>query len=315
MTHPFDAWINLADPRLGARVTFATDEFFAAKERIIQRPEPVFIPDKYDDHGKWMDGWESRRKRTEGHDYCEIELGMPGHVHGVDIDTRHFTGNFPPEASIEARAQDGTWKPVLDRVTLAGDSHNFFPLAGRDSIDAVRLHIYPDGGVARLRLYGQASARPGNETVDLLAVANGGRAIACNDRHYGSPDNLIAPGEAVNMGDGWETRRRRTPGHDWAILAFAAPAMVERLQINTIHFKGNYPDRCSVDAGLTTSETITPESVQHVDWVPLLEESKLKANSEHFFDVTCLSVCNVLRLNIYPDGGISRFRAYGKSSG
>lgn len=311
MNHPFEAWINLADPRLGARVTFATDEFFAAKERVIQRHEPVFIPEKYDDHGKWMDGWESRRKRTPGHDYCDIELGMAGHLHGVDIDTRHFTGNYPPEASLQGRTADGEWIPLLSRVGLEGDAHNYFPLSESQAIYAVRLHIYPDGGVARLRLYGQAAARPGSGVVDLLAVENGGRAIACNDRHYGSPDNLIAPGEAVNMGDGWETRRRRTPGHDWAVLAFAAPGVVERLQINTIHFKGNYPDRCSVEAALVEADVITPGTLEDARWFELLEESRLEANGEHAFEVSG-QPCNVLRINIFPDGGISRFRAYGK---
>ena len=101
-SHPFGQWIDLAQPRLGTSVEFATDDFFADKRRLIDPADPVFIPDRYDDNGKWMDGWESRRKRTPGHDFCIVKLGVPGLIKGLEIDTSHFTGNYPPEASVDA---------------------------------------------------------------------------------------------------------------------------------------------------------------------------------------------------------------------
>ena len=219
MSDRFRRWIQLEQPRLGSRVTYATDEFFAAKERLIDPAEPVFKDGVYDDHGKWMDGWESRRKRVEGHDYCIIRLGVPGVILGFNIDTRHFTGNYPPEASIEVCVSDDDvpeegWQEIIPRMNLSGDSQHWLDARDDRVWTHVRLNIFPDGGVARLRIFGEVRANFGDVEgyVDLAAVENGGRAIACSDEHYGSMHNLNAPGRGINMGDGWETARRRGPG-------------------------------------------------------------------------------------------------------
>lgn len=316
--HPFHHWVQLQQPRLGSQVTFATDEFFAAKERIIEPGAPVFIDDKYDDHGKWMDGWESRRKRTPGHDYCVIRLGVPGVIRGFDIDTTHFTGNFPPEASIEACVSDvdvpeDGWEEILEKTSLRDDAHHFLDISDDRIWTHVRLHIYPDGGIARLRVYGQVRADfSGIEGyVDLAAVENGGRAIACSDEHYGSMHNLNVPGRGVNMGDGWETARRRGPGNDWVIIALAQPGIIERAEVDTAHFKGNYPDRVTLEVGNFDSDALAvPDSTK---WKTLLPETKLKMDQQHYFEnLEVLDAATHVRLSIYPDGGVSRLRLFGR---
>ncbi|HSM31398.1 MAG TPA: allantoicase [Woeseiaceae bacterium] len=320
--NPFRAWIRLEQPRLGTRVTHASDEFFAAKERLIQPTDPVFIEDRYDDHGKWMDGWESRRRRTPGHDFCIIRLGVPGIVHGVDIDTRHFTGNFPPQASIDACVSDDDvpesgWTEIVPRTDLAGDRQHFVEVSDNRAWTHLRLNIYPDGGIARLRIYGEVRAdiETGGGVIDLFALKNGGRALAASDEHYGSMHNLNLPGRGVNMGDGWETARRRGPGNDWVVAALGKPGVVERVEIDTAHFKGNYPDRVSVEAALFAShDEATPDSEC---WQTLLPESKLAMDKQHFFESELMDLGAVshVRLSIYPDGGVSRLRVFGRVAG
>ncbi|MBT8067242.1 MAG: allantoicase [Gammaproteobacteria bacterium] len=322
MTPAIRKWVQLEQPRLGTRVTFATDEFFAAKERLIDPAEPVFIDDKYDDHGKWMDGWESRRRRGPGHDYCVIRLGVPGVIHGFDLDTSHFTGNYPPQASIEACSSnldvpDEGWVELLPKTDLAGDSHHYLDVHDDRIWSHVRLHIYPDGGVARLRIFGEIRAdfTDVDGYVDLVAVEHGGRAVACSDEHYGSMHNLTAPGRGANMGDGWETARRRGPGNDWVILALGQTGVIERAEIDTAHFKGNYPDRVSIEGAIFDSDeqaTLADEA-----WQTLLSESKLKMDQQHYFDDTLQPIGPVshVRVSIYPDGGISRIRLFGQVHG
>ena len=316
--NPFGAWIRLEQPRLGTRVTYASDEFFAAKERLIQPTDPVFIEDKYDDHGKWMDGWESRRRRTPGHDYCIIRLGVPGIIHGVDIDTSYFTGNFPPQASIDACVSDEDvpetgWTGIVSRTDLAGDRHHFVEVDDDRTRTHLRLNIYPDGGIARLRIYGEVRADiEAGGVVDLFALKNGGRALAASDEHYGSMHNLNLPGRGVNMGDGWETARRRGPGNDWVIAALGSPGIVERVEVDTAHFKGNYPDRVSVEAALFEShDEASPDSDC---WQTLLPESKLAMDKQHYFEseLADLGPVSHVRMSIYPDGGVSRLRIFGR---
>jgi len=316
--HPFHHWVQLEQPRLGTRVTFATDEFFAAKERLIDPAAPVFIDGKYDDHGKWMDGWESRRKRVPGHDFCVIRLGVPGVIHGVDIDTSHFTGNYPPEASIEACVSSADtpeegWTEILGRTALSGDAHHFLEIGNEQVWTHLRLHIYPDGGIARLRVFGevQADFEGVSGYVDFAAIENGGRAIACSDEHYGSMHNLNVPGRGINMGDGWETARRRGPGNDWVILALAQPGVIERVEVDTAHFKGNYPDRVSLEAGLFGSDADASPDSGH--WQTLLPETKLKMDQQHYFEsLESTGKVSHVRMSIYPDGGVSRLRLFGK---
>ncbi|HUH41057.1 MAG TPA: allantoicase, partial [Castellaniella sp.] len=212
---------NLASAELGTRIISCTDEFFAGAERMLQASEPVFIVGKFDDHGKWMDGWETRRRRNGGHDHAIIELGLPGVIRGLDIDTSHFTGNFPPAASVLACNSPGdpdaetVWVELLPATSLNGNSHHFHAIQDERVWTHLRLNIFPDGGVARLRVYGQPAcdwdSRDPEALYEVSALANGGRIVAYNDAHFGVPTGLIKPGRGVNMGDGWETRRRREP--------------------------------------------------------------------------------------------------------
>jgi allantoicase len=326
--HPFHQWVQLEQPRLGTSVVYATDDFFADKSRLIDPAEPVFIEDKYDENGKWMDGWESRRKRDPGHDFCIIRFGIPGVVRGLDIDTSHFTGNFPPHASIDAcisqdeiPPDDADWFELLPKIELQGDAHQLFPVENENTITHLRLNIYPDGGVARLRVFGETrpyrSSLGGNEAIDLLAIENGGRALLCNNEHFGSMHNLNAPGRGVNMGDGWETARRRTPGNDWVILALGFPGTIEKVEIDTAHFKGNYPDRASIQAALLDDADLADIESSSDDWQTLLPESKLDMDQQHVFTdrIARLGVVSHVRLSIFPDGGVSRLRLFGRIGG
>lgn len=310
-------WVDLADPRLGSEVVFASDDFFAAKERLIDRAAPVFIADKYDDHGKWMDGWESRRRRVPGNDWCVVRLGRPGFIRGFEIDTRFFTGNYPPAVSIDRLAsqarvppEDAPWQPLVPTTTLTGNSRLAVAAHTRTPVTHLRFNIFPDGGVARLRVYGQVAAAfaPG-ETIDLAAIENGALPVACNDEHFGKLAYMLQPGKARDMGDGWETRRRREPGHDWAIISLAAPGTIDRFLVDTSHFKGNYPDRCHIQGA---PENAALEEAQ--TWPVILPEQKLSADSEHVFDkqIAAHGPVKYLRLNIIPDGGVARLRAFGR---
>ncbi len=323
--NPFLQWIDLAQPRLGSEVVYATDDFFADKSRMIAPQEPVWVADKFDDNGKWMDGWESRRKRGDGHDYAIVRLGVPGTLHGANVDTRHFTGNFPPEASLDACVSaavipdDATrWDNVIARVGLSGDSQHFIAIDSDREYTHVRLNIFPDGGVARLRLYGEI--RPdwqkvgADERIDLVALVNGGRAIICNDEHFGSMLNLNAPGDGVNMGDGWETARRREAGNDWVILALGHIGTIEKIIIDTAYFKGNYPDKASIQA-VATATTYPPDlATQSIDWPTLLPAVSLSMDQKHEFvdDVRDIGPITHVKINIFPDGGLSRVRLIGR---
>ncbi|MEL6870467.1 MAG: allantoicase [Pseudomonadota bacterium] len=324
--HPFAPAIDLAQPRLGSRVVFATDDFFADKSRMILPSDPVWIADKYDDNGKWMDGWESRRKRTPGHDYAIVRIGIPGIIRGVDIDTRHFVGNHPPHASLDAciaesdiPPDDVDWQPILDRRELGPNRQHFFAIQSDVPYTHLRLNIFPDGGVARLRIYGDVSpdwtALAAQAPIDLFAVENGGRALACNDERFGTMHNLNAPGRGENMGDGWETARRRELGNDWVIVALGKPGIVERVLIDTAHFKGNYPDRVMLQAAsLDTATKIDAEWIAaSEDWPVMLPTQTLAPDAEHVYvDELALSdTISHVRMNIYPDGGISRLRLFG----
>ncbi len=318
-------YVNLAQPRLGAEVVAATDDFFADKARLIDPAAPVFIPDKYDDNGKWMDGWESRRKRIPGHDWCIVRLGAPGLVAGFEIDTSHFTGNYPPGAEVEVcrsddaiPGDDAGWHTVTPRLALNGNDRIYVPIEHDEPVTHIRLHIFPDGGVARLRVWGRIVkdwARVGtDERLDLLAMENGGRGIIANDEHFGRIENLTAPGRGINMGDGWETRRRREPGHDWAILELGAPGLIDEVIVDTAHFKGNYPDRCFIQAAPDASGTAEEIAAASESWLVLLPETKLEADTVHAFrdSIADLGPVRFVRLNMIPDGGVSRLRMIGR---
>ncbi len=331
MEMDFTELVDLAAEKVGGAVLVANDEFFAPKENLLKASAPIFIEDKYTDLGKWMDGWESRRRRTPGFDWCIIRLGLPGIIRGVVVDTSFFRGNYPEHFSLEACALAGqptaedlqkdsvNWTPLLPQLPLAGDSQNSFAVTNDQRVTHLRLNIYPDGGVARLRVYGEVLPdwerlqRMGGD-VDLAAVENGGRVISCSDMFFGHRHNLIMPGRAANMSDGWETKRRRGPGHDWVIIKLGAVGQVRRLEVDTAWFKGNFPESCSLEAMNApdlTAEKLTDLSVA---WKSILPRTKLQAHARHYFESELLDAGTVshLRFNIFPDGGVSRLRVYGK---
>ncbi|RKP46021.1 allantoicase [Trinickia fusca] len=319
--------LNLADARLGAKAVAASDEFFAPKERMLEPQPAVFIPGKYDDHGKWMDGWETRRKRTTGQDWCIVKLARRGTIEGVDIDTSHFTGNYPPAASIEACNADGElppddaqWQMLVPPTALQGNQHHYIAVDDRRAFSHIRITLFPDGGVARLRVYGRPSldasntATASNQLVDFAAAINGAYVVAANNQHFGLASNLLMPGRGANMGDGWETRRRREPGNDWSIIALAQPGVIRKVEVDTAFFKGNYPDRCSLQAARVVGGTDESLITQSMFWPVLLPELPLRMDNQHFYDkeLASLGVVTHVRFNIYPDGGVSRLRLWGE---
>lgn len=331
----FTQLIDLASERLGGAALSTSDDFFAPKENLLKPQAAIFIPEKFTENGKWMDGWESRRKRgidNQSHDWCVIRLGVPGVVHGVNIDTSHFTGNFPEEASIDAcflSEEWGTthfadeklpWTTILPRSPLKGGSFNFFDINEKLLLSHLKLKIYPDGGVARFRVYGEVkppweklipelSAK--GQTIDLALAKYGGVVISCNDNFFGPKDNLIMPGRSENMGDGWETRRKRgidDNSHDWIIVKLGHPGKIEFLEVDTNHFKGNFPDSCSVEA---CSASADPGKAK---WTEILPRTKLQAHHQHYFESQLVNkneIYGYVRLKIFPDGGISRLRVHG----
>lgn len=318
-------YVDLASPRLGTTVEEASDEFFAPKERLIDEHPAIFVPDKYDDHGKWMDGWETRRRRRAGSDWCVIRLGVRGIIKGVDIDTSHFTGNYPPAASLEGLSgatppgPNSPWRPLVLVSPLGPNAHHYFSISDPDPVDWLRLQIFPDGGIARLRVHGiplaDLSSVPKDGEVELSALRNGGRVIAFNDAHYGNVSAILSPGRGVNMGDGWETRRRREPGNDWVIVALGVPGIIDRVEVDTAHFKGNFPDTCSIQgirtAGANTQSLVT----QSMFWPELMAAQPLSADSIHTFGpklLTSKEPVTHVRFNIFPDGGVSRLRLFGR---
>ena len=326
MTDPALAkFVNLASPRLGASVPAASDEFFAAKERMIQDAEPVFYPDKYDANGKWMDGWETRRRRGPGHDWCLIRLGIAGILAFIDIDTRFFTGNYPPGASVEGCADEGgptdasVWRPLVLAAALGPGARHVLPVADPEPVRWLRLSIFPDGGVARLRAYGtpvfDASALAASGDVELSALRYGGRILRFSDAHYGDPWVILTEGRGRDMGDGWETRRRREPGHDWMVIALGVPGEIARIEIDTAHFKGNFPGKVSLQASRMAPGTDEAIVCQSMFWPDLMSPQEAQADHIHLFDGTALASLGLVthvRLNMHPDGGISRFRAFGR---
>jgi allantoicase len=315
--------VNLADGSQGAQALWANDEFFAASARMLQQSEPVSRPGTFDAHGQWMDGWETRRRRTPGHDSCIVRLAYPGVVKLMDLDTRHFTGNYPPRASVDATAdadplQPGTrWTPILPVRDLGGNRHNVFAVDDGSAWRSLRLNIFPDGGIARFRVWGivQAdwSAVRDDEAVDLFAVERGGVALVANDQHYGSIRNLNRPGRGVNMGDGWETRRRREPGADWVIVKLGHPGRIREIEVDTAHFRGNFPDRVSLQAALVRGIADDALEAASSNWPVLLPEQKLSADAVHRFSqpVADLGPVSHVRMTIHPDGGVSRLRLIG----
>ncbi len=313
--------VNLASPRLGSQAVRCSDDAFAPMARMLADGPAVFKPDVYDDFGKWMDGWESRRRRDGGHDWCVVRLGARGRIRGVDLDTSHFTGNFPPAASLwaadgETEPGEEDWQEILPPRDLGSSAHHFAEVTAPGPWRWLRVDLYPDGGLARLRVYGDPVPDWGAaDVVELSALKNGGRVLAYNDAHYGNVWALLVEGRGVNMGDGWETRRRREPGHDWLILQLGAPGLIERVEVDTAHFKGNFPDACSLQAAKVEWGSEGSVPIQAMFWPELMGQQKLSADAIHSFEgaeLRSLGPVSHVKLNIHPDGGVSRLRLWGR---
>lgn len=319
---PLQQLSNLADARIGAEILECSDEFFAEAKRMLQFEAPVFIEDKFDEHGKWMDGWETRRKRHAGYDWAIIKLAVAGQIQALDIDTTFFSGNYPASAAVQAcYAPDGNldqaeWISILENNVLGPTQHHIFQISVKQIFTHVRLNIYPDGGIARFKVYGQVKIdlQDRDQVLDVLALENGGRVVAYSDAHFGHPRNLINPGRGINMGDGWETKRRRAPGFDWCILALGTSAGIEKIEIDTAHFKGNFPAEVSIQAIYiedATDEQLIPQSMF---WPFLLEAQPMQMDHIHHYinEILQHEKISHIRVNMIPDGGISRIRLWGK---
>lgn len=325
----FTSLIDLASERLGGKALVCSDDFFAEKENLLKPGRGIFITDKYTDRGKWMDGWESRRKRTPGYDWCIIKLGASGIISGLDIDTNFFLGNHPPFASVEAcniagdpsaellQSEKAAWVEIVSKSPLNPGSQNFFEIANDKIWTHLRLNIYPDGGVARLKVYGEVYKNwdviKQDELVDLASAVNGAKSVLCNDMFFSHMDNLIMPGRGVNMGDGWETKRNRTPNNrDWVIVKLAHKGDIKKIVVDTCHFKGNYPDTCSME-GINVSDSNIDLNSADLKWKEVLPKMKLQADHEHYFEneISSAGPFTHVRLNMFPDGGISRLRLFG----
>ena len=323
----FTQLIDLASERLGGSVIYANDDFFAPKENLIKAAAPVWKEGLYTDDGKWMDGWETRRRRSprldEKFDWCIIRLGMPGEIKGIVADTAFFKGNFPSQCSLDGVAVDENadldqllaedWRELLPILDLKGDSQNTFKVSKSGRITHVRFKIYPDGGVARLRVHGNVlpdwdELRSRNGQIDLAAAENGGDVIAASDEFFGHRQNLIMPGTPRDMSDGWETRRRRGPGHDWCIVRLGTTGTLERIEVDTSFFRGNYPESCWLEGVRADNGELDA-----VKWRELLAASKLQPHMRHSFSPSRdVGAVTHVRFNIAPDGGVSRLRLFGR---
>ena len=320
MTAEFTALPDLASRLFGGGIVHANDQFFAAADHLIAPAPPVFAPRTFDHRGQVYDGWETRRRREPGHDHVIVRLGAPGVVHGVDVDTAFFTGNFPPAAAVDACAADGhpdaaalagaAWTPLVPRSPLTGDSHHLFRVDVRRRFTHVRLSIFPDGGVARLRVYGEPVPDPAllPEVFDVAAAEYGARVTGCSDEFYGNPGNMLMPGLAASMGDGWETRRRRDDGNDWVVVRLAAPAVLALADLDTRHFKGNAPGRAALHGA---DERAGPLG-DPAGWAELLPATPLRPDTPHRFRLAPAPAVTHVRLDVFPDGGMARLRLHGR---
>ncbi len=309
---------DLAVRNLGGSVVYSNDEAFAVRENLITPGPAVFDPSTFGPKGKVYDGWETRRRREAGHDTAIVRLGAPGIVRGVVIDTSWFTGNYPPEASVEGVAVDGhpsvddvlaaSWQPLLPRTTLKGDTENVFAVESARRVTHVRLRIFPDGGVARLRVHGEALPDPALldalGSVDLAALENGGVVTGCSNLFYSSPNNLLLPGPARSMGEGWETARRRDDGNDWVEVALAAEGTIAVAELDTSWFLHNAPGWASLRGRIGDGP-----------WFDLLPRVPLRPDTRHRFVLADPGPATAVRLDIHPDGGMARLRLHGPLTG
>lgn len=305
--------IDLLSEAVGGRVVDCNDEFFAPASNMIRVDTPVWKEGEFTDRGKWMDGWETRRRREPGHDWCILALGIPGRVQRVTVDTSHFTGNYPEQFSLWAcgvgsddQLAEEAWEEIMPKTALQGDSVVTFDVEDPRRATYVRLNIYPDGGVARLRVEGQpipsVSEVCPEGPADLLSAVLGGEALEASDAHFSDPANMLRPNEPAGMWDGWETRRRRGPGYDWVRFALGLPGVVHRCIVDTRHFKGNAPGWVSLELS---------DDCEH--WVGAIDRAPVSPDSLNEIELNVAKSAGFARLSIHPDGGVARLRLLGKA--
>lgn len=320
----FPGTTDLASSDVGGRALLASDAFFAGPDRLVSADEPEWRAGVYTDRGKWMDGWEPRRRRAPGHDWCIVALGVPGDLVGADIDTRFFLGNHAPYARIDATTapadaapewlrDHAEWTPVLDQQPMGRGGHNVVALRPFAGATHVRLSIYPAGGVARLRVFGHPRPAPAEGRVDLASVLRGGRALACSDMFFSAMHNLLLPHPAPTMGHGWETKRSPLPKTDSVVIELGEAGLLDEVVLDTAHFKGNYPEAARVEALCWPGAP--PHALTASDaWTPITADTRLGPDAAHALPVTAPGPWTHLRLVILSDGGVSRLRAYGTAA-
>jgi allantoicase len=319
---PLAAETDLASRWLGSSVLAASDESFGDKENLLNPGPTAFEPGHYGNRGEIVDGWETKRRREPGHDWALIRLGTPGVIKSVDVDTSSFTGNYPQFCIVEACGCEGypspaelndaatEWVAIVHRSPLRGDMHNIFPVSDPRRFTHVRLSAFPDGGIARLRVLGQVVPDPrlvDGRTIDLAGQEYGGAVVLSSDGFYTSAQMLNRPDRARTMGEGWETRRRRDAGHDFVEFRLGFPGEVRQLIIDTAHFKYN----ASAEIEVYASAEEPPPPEESPEWLPLLPRTRLQPDTRHVFPVTHEQVVASVRLEAFPDGGLSRVRVIG----
>ena len=315
---------DVASRTLGGSVVHADDELFASADNLVNPGPPEHDPQAFGPRGKVYDGWETRRRRTPGHDTAVVRLGVRSEVAGVVVDTAWFAGNYPPRVGVDGvdlpgypsvdELLDAPWKPLVPVSDVRGDARNPFAVDGAPACTHVRLTLHPDGGVARLRVHGRPVPDPAllTGTVDLAALENGGDVVDCSDAFYASARNLLLPGRARTTGEGWENARRRDGGNDHVTVRLAGPGTVRRLVLDASRFVGNAPGEV-----LVRGRTGAPTGGDDGPWITLLPRTRLQPDTRHVFTVdprAAGTTVDHVRLDVYPDGGLARFRVLGELS-
>ncbi|KIP04204.1 hypothetical protein PHLGIDRAFT_109867, partial [Phlebiopsis gigantea 11061_1 CR5-6] len=320
----FSTAIELSSVALGGEICSVSDEFFAeAHHLLLVEPAPS-LKGQFGPKGALFSGWETRR-HNPSYDWCIVKLGCPGAIFGFDVDTAHFNGNEAPQVSVEAlfddtgkhpSETDGNWEEILPKTNLGPSSRHLFKIPQTSRVNYVKLNMYPDGGIARFRVYGLVNPvfpSDPRAAFDLAHVFAGGRVVFTSDQHFGVGSNLILPGRGKDMGDGWETKRSRQPGHrDWAIIKLGDAGLLSHIEIDTAHFMGNFPESCEVHAA--NSGELVPLGLGEDAWTVVLPRTKLGPHRQHQFQLQNVGAqpYTHIRVTIYPDGGIKRVRAVGR---
>ncbi|GAC92651.1 allantoicase [Pseudozyma hubeiensis SY62] len=336
---------EISSVALGGRILSTSDEWFAPASSLLKVGPAPSLKGTFGPKGALFDGWETRRHNPT-YDWVILRLGpnAGGRLIGFDVDTANFNGNEAPEISIHALAltqeeeasidnglaeNDERWECVVPVTPCGPSQRHLFTVAqgkGDKIYTHIKLHMIPDGGIARFRVYGvippppvgqgegeQVSAE--NSAFNLLDLAhclNGGRVVFTDDNHFGAGSNIILPGRGKDMGDGWETRRSRAKGHfNWSIVKLGEPGFLSYAEVDTAHFLGNFPESTEILGTVHDSATVPSADAQ---WVTLLPRTKLGPGRRHFFplvDGNSAPFTHVM-VKMHPDGGIKRFRVHGR---